>query len=63
MQTQSSQKKKRTGTCLSLGGKEGSSKKGDVKTDTWLTEGIQPSGALDEEGTGRKDPHLKVRNT
>ena len=50
-------------TRLTPGGKEGSSKKVDVKTDTRLTERIQPCGALGEEGTRRKDLHFKVPNT
>ena len=65
VKTRSSQekKKKRLETRLTPGGKEGSSKKVDVKTDTRLTERIQPCGALGEEGTRRKDLHLKVPNT
>lgn len=32
--------------CLTLGGKEGLTLRGDIKTGTWLTKGIWPWGAL-----------------
>ena len=50
------------GTRLTLGGKEGSSKKVDVKTDTRLTERIQPCGALGKEASALEgSKHIRPR--
>lgn len=47
------------GNFLTLGGKEVLCKKIDIKTDIWLTERIQPWGAIGEEYTGQKDLHCE----